>query len=44
LLVDGVPAESDNQVFTHEFFYEDSELEEIRSKKATLEQQKAESP
>ena len=43
-LVEGVPAESDNQVYTHEFFYEASELEEIRNKKAALEQQKAETP
>ena len=43
-LVDGVPAESDNQVYTHEFFYEDSELEEIRSKKAAVEEQEAETP
>ena len=43
-LVDGVPAESENQVYTHEFFYEDSELEEIRSKKAAVEKQEAETP
>jgi tetratricopeptide (TPR) repeat protein len=44
LIVEGVPVESDNQVFTHEFFYEESELEEIRSKNADLENEKAESP
>jgi len=44
VLVEGVPAESDNQVYTHEFFYEDSELEEIRSKKAAIEKQEAETP
>ena len=44
LLVEGVPADSGNLVFKHEFFYEDSELEEIRKKKTELEQQKAESP
>lgn len=44
VLVEGVPAESGNLVFKHEFFYEDSELGEIRKKKTELEQQKAESP
>ena len=44
VLVEGVPAESDIQVYTHDFFYEDSELEEIRSKKAAAEKQEAESP
>lgn len=44
VLVDGVPAESDVQVFTHEFFYKEAELTEIRKKKAALEQQEAESP
>ena len=44
VIVEGVPVESDIQVFTHEFFYEESELEAIRSKKAALENQKAESP
>jgi tetratricopeptide (TPR) repeat protein len=44
VLVDGVPAESDVQVYTHEFFYKEAELTEIRKKKAALEQQEAESP
>jgi tetratricopeptide (TPR) repeat protein len=38
VLVEGEPVDSDKRVFTHEFFYKDSELEEIRSKKAALEQ------
>jgi len=44
VLAEGVPVESGNLVFKHEFFYEDSELEAIRKKKTELEQQKAESP
>lgn len=43
-LIDGVPAESVNQVLTHDFFYADSELAEMRNEKAELEQEKAEKP
>ena len=33
-LVDGVPVESGNQVFRHDFYYTESELNELKRKKA----------
>ncbi len=34
ILEEGVPVESGNQVFRHEFYYSEAELEELRQKKA----------
>ena len=32
-LVDGTPVQSDNQVFVHEFYYRQEQLDELRKKK-----------
>lgn len=36
VLEEGVPVMSDNQIFRHEFFYSEPELEKIRSRKAEI--------
>jgi len=43
IMVEGEPVESGYQVFRHEFYYTEAELEKIRKKKAELEQQEANS-
>ena len=40
-IVDGVPVEADDQIFRHEFFYLESEREEIREQNAAMAQDSA---